>query len=55
MALADRIIVMNDKNFQQIGTVEELWDKPTNMFVGGFLGDPSMNFFEISAKNGELP
>ena len=54
VALADRIIVMNDKNFQQIGTVEELWDKPTNMFVGGFLGDPSMNFFEISAKNGEL-
>ena len=54
VALADRIIVMNDRNFQQVGTVEDLWNTPENMFVGGFLGDPPMNFLEISAENGQL-
>ena len=54
VALADRIIVMNDRNFQQVGTVADLWDTPANMFVGGFLGDPPMNFLEIMVENGEL-
>ena len=54
IALADRIIVMNDATFQQVGTVSELWDHPVNMFVGGFLGDPPMNFIEAVVEDGGL-
>ena len=46
VALADRIIVMNHSLIQQIGTVDELWNDPVNMFVAGFLGEPSMNFLD---------
>ena len=44
IALADRIIVMNAARIQQIGTVIDLWNRPINQFVAGFLGDPAMNF-----------
>lgn len=44
MFLADRIIVMNHAEIQQIGTADELWNQPVNTFVAGFLGDPAMNF-----------
>ena len=54
VALADRIIVMNDRNFQQIGTVKQLWDHPANVFVGGFLGDPPMNFFDALVKDEKI-
>ncbi len=48
MTLGDRIACMNDGIFQQIGTPEEVYDKPVNKFVAGFIGSPSMNF--ISGK-----
>ncbi len=48
MTMASRIAVMKDGVLQQIGTPGELYDHPTNMFVAGFIGSPSMNFF--SAK-----
>jgi len=54
IALADRIIVMNDATFQQIGTVDELWRRPKNLFVGGFLGDPAMNFIDAERQDGGL-
>jgi multiple sugar transport system ATP-binding protein len=54
IALADRIIVMNDTRFQQIGPVEELWNTPRNMFVGGFLGDPPMNFLPAQAVGDQI-
>ncbi len=48
--LADRIIVMNHAEIQQIGTVRELWETPKNKFVASFLGDPAMNFVNISLE-----
>lgn len=54
IALADRIIVMNDATFQQVGVVSELWNHPVNIFVGGFLGDPPMNFLDATVGEGVL-
>lgn len=45
MTMADRIVVMNDGNIQQVDTPENLYTKPCNMFVAGFIGTPQMNFF----------
>ena len=44
VALADRIVVMNDGEIQQIGGADSLWNRPANRFVAGFLGSPPMNF-----------
>ena len=44
MTMADRIVVMRSGLVEQIGTPLELYDRPENMFVAGFLGSPSMNF-----------
>jgi ABC-type sugar transport system ATPase subunit len=44
MTLADRICVLRDGVVQQVGTPAELFDRPTNRFVAGFIGSPSMNF-----------
>jgi multiple sugar transport system ATP-binding protein len=44
MTMADRIVVMNDGRVEQIGAPLELYDRPGNLFVAGFLGSPSMNF-----------
>ncbi len=43
MTLADRIVVMNDGNIEQVGTPMELFMNPVNTFVAGFLGSPPMN------------
>ncbi len=48
-ALADRIAVMSVGHLQQVGTPTELWSLPTNRFVAGFIGEPSMNFLNIGA------
>ena len=55
VALADRIIVMNDAEIQQIGTVDDLWNHPANQFVAGFLGDPAMNFLVIDFNGNSWP
>ncbi|HOW38764.1 MAG TPA: sn-glycerol-3-phosphate ABC transporter ATP-binding protein UgpC [Candidatus Izemoplasmatales bacterium] len=44
MTMATRIVVMKDGHIQQIGAPKEIYDNPTNMFVGGFIGTPAMNF-----------
>ncbi|OHV80219.1 ABC transporter ATP-binding protein [Rhizobium sp. LCM 4573] len=44
MTMADRIVVLRGGRVEQIGTPLELYDRPANMFVAGFLGSPSMNF-----------
>lgn len=44
MTMADRIVIMKDGYIQQIGTPKEVYNDPDNMFVGGFIGSPSMNF-----------
>jgi multiple sugar transport system ATP-binding protein len=45
MTMADRIVVMNDGRVEQEGTPLELYDRPVNRFVAGFIGSPAMNFF----------
>lgn len=45
MTMADRIVVMRDGNVEQIGAPLELYDRPQNIFVAGFIGSPAMNFF----------
>ncbi|HEX6978989.1 MAG TPA: sn-glycerol-3-phosphate ABC transporter ATP-binding protein UgpC [Alphaproteobacteria bacterium] len=44
MTMADRIVVMHDGIVEQIGTPLELYDRPANLFVAGFIGSPAMNF-----------
>ncbi|ANK88722.1 MULTISPECIES: ABC transporter ATP-binding protein [Rhizobium] len=43
MTMADKIVVMHDGIVEQIGTPLELYDRPANLFVGGFIGSPAMN------------
>jgi multiple sugar transport system ATP-binding protein len=45
MTLGDRVVVMHGGVAQQIGTPEELYERPANLFVAGFIGSPAMNFF----------
>jgi multiple sugar transport system ATP-binding protein len=44
MTMADRIVVMHDGRVEQIGSPLELYDRPANLFVAGFIGSPAMNF-----------
>jgi multiple sugar transport system ATP-binding protein len=46
MTLADRIVIMKDGYVNQIGTPQDLFGKPVNLFVAGFIGMPVMNFFD---------
>ncbi len=52
MTMADRIVVMKDGYVQQIGTPYDLYFKPVNVFVAGFIGEPPMNFIRGTVKNG---
>ncbi|GIP68642.1 hypothetical protein AWA1501_08050 [Lactiplantibacillus pentosus] len=54
MTMADRIVIMNDGKVQQVGTPDDLYNRPTNKFVAGFMGSPSMNFFDAELKNGRV-
>lgn len=51
MTMADRIVIMKDGYIQGIGTPKELYFKPNNTFVAGFLGEPPMNFINACVKN----
>ena len=46
MTMADKIVVMNGGNIEQIGAPLDLYDRPANTFVAGFIGAPSMNFLD---------
>ena len=48
MTLGDRILIMKDGYVNQIGTPQEVFNKPVNLFVAGFIGMPVMNFFDDS-------
>jgi len=54
MTLADRIVVMKDGYVQQVGTPYELYFKPANVFVAGFIGEPPMNFVQSRVENGTV-
>ena len=65
MTMADRIVVLNRGNIEQVGSPLELYNKPNSLFVAGFIGSPKMNFIEgnsmgirpehisVDAKKGE--
>ena len=48
MTMGDRVAVMRKGELQQVGTPQELYDAPLNLFVGGFIGSPAMNMFEVT-------
>jgi multiple sugar transport system ATP-binding protein len=50
MTMADKIVVMHDGIVEQIGTPLDLYDKPENQFVAGFIGSPAMNFLKGRIK-----
>ncbi|WP_067730734.1 ABC transporter ATP-binding protein [Oceanobacillus damuensis] len=52
MTMATRLVVMKDGIIQQIGAPKDVYDLPENVFVGGFIGSPSMNFFTGTLSNG---
>ena len=56
MSMADRIAVLEAGSIQQLGTPAEIYNHPANLFVAGFIGNPSMNCIpcDISSTNGEL-
>ncbi len=54
MTMGDRIAVMRDGVLQQVGTPEQLYEHPTNIFVAGFIGSPAMNFFTATADGSTL-
>ena len=49
MTMADRIVVLKAGVVQQFGTPEEVYKTPANQFVAGFIGSPTMNFFDVNA------
>ncbi|WP_315927729.1 ABC transporter ATP-binding protein [Mesorhizobium sp. SP-1A] len=52
MTLADRVVVMNKGVFQQVGTPMEIYDRPANTFVAGFIGSPAMNLIDGELNGG---
>ena len=55
MTMADRIVVMRDGIIEQVGRPLDLYDKPANRFVAGFIGSPAMNFIEGTIEGGQTP
>jgi len=51
MTLADRIVILNHGNIEQVGTPDEIYSNPSNIFVGQFIGTPKMNILKITSDN----
>jgi len=54
MTMADRIVVMNNGNVEQVGEPLALYDQPANVFVAGFIGSPAMNFLRGRVEGGRF-
>ena len=54
MTLADRIVAMHGGVVQQVGSPLDLYDRPANLFVAGFIGSPGMNFLDVTYSGGAL-
>ncbi len=54
MTMASRIVVMKDGVIQQVGAPKEVYNEPNNVFVGGFIGSPAMNFMTGTLQNGRF-
>jgi multiple sugar transport system ATP-binding protein len=52
MTMGDRIAIMNAGILQQVGTPDEIYDHPANLFVAGFIGTPTMSFLPVTMENG---
>ncbi len=52
MSMGDRVAVLNEGVIHQVGTPQEVYTWPADMFVAGFIGNPKMNFFECSIRSG---
>jgi multiple sugar transport system ATP-binding protein len=52
LTMGDRIAVLKDGVLQQVGTPRDMYDTPTNIFVGGFIGSPAMNIGTFRVENG---
>ncbi len=50
MTLGDRVVIMKDGFIQQIGTPQQVFEEPVNLFVAGFIGSPQMNFFDAQLE-----
>lgn len=48
LSMADKVVVMNLGEVQQVGTPEDLYERPANLFVAGFIGEPPMNFLSCA-------
>ncbi|RUX75553.1 MULTISPECIES: sn-glycerol-3-phosphate ABC transporter ATP-binding protein UgpC [unclassified Mesorhizobium] len=55
MTMADKIVVMRDGRIEQVGAPLELFDRPANLFVAGFIGSPSMNLLKGTMRKGDKP
>ncbi len=55
MTMADQIVVMHDGRVEQVGSPLQLYDRPVNRFVAGFIGSPAMNFINGTARLGAIP
>ncbi|CEP66976.1 Transport-associated OB, type 2 [Moorella glycerini] len=51
IALADRIAIIKDGRLQQIGSLDDIWNRPANRFVASFVGEPQMNFIKAVIEN----
>ena len=54
MTLADRVAVMSQGKLQQVGPPLEIYNRPQNVFVAGFVGNPSMNLIAVAADSGRI-
>ncbi len=54
MTMGDRIAILNDGKLQQVATPLEAYHRPANQFVAGFIGEPSMNFFDAEVRGDRL-
>ncbi|WP_421696645.1 ABC transporter ATP-binding protein [Aestuariivirga sp.] len=55
MTMADKIVVLHDGIVEQMGSPLELYDRPANLFVAGFIGSPAMNMFKGTIRAGDPP
>lgn len=54
LTMATRIVVMKDGLIQQVGSPKDVYDNPENVFVGGFIGSPAMNFLSCTLRDGHV-
>lgn len=54
MTMADQLVVLSKGEIMQIGTPDEVFDRPANQFVAGFIGSPPMNFLAVSVHGGQV-